>query len=221
LSSREYEPDRTRFPLRGIDVSHHQGAIDWTEVVSDDVAFAYVKASEGGDYRDRELRRNIAEANRVGLPVGAYHFVTFSRAGADQARNFVEAVPADATQLPPVLDLELDGAGDLRPSSQELGKEVEAFLDTAESRLGRMLVYYASDDFLEAYGKVLRPRPLWCRSMLQEPGNPGWTIWQYNCAGRVAGIAGDVDLNVLSIGLDELMALNRARNPQAGQPPRR
>ncbi|MCP4386368.1 MAG: lysozyme, partial [Hyphomicrobiales bacterium] len=73
LYIRHYEPDRARFPVRGIDVSHHQGTIDWDAVVNDDIAFAWVKVSEGGDHRDREFERNIAEANRVGLPVGIYH----------------------------------------------------------------------------------------------------------------------------------------------------
>jgi lysozyme len=205
----EYEPDRTRFPVRGIDVSHHQGAIDWTEVARDGVGFAYVKVSEGGDHRDRQFRRNIAEANRLGLPVGAYHYFTFCRPGADQANNFVEAVRPGVTQLPPVVDLEFDGNCDRRPSPDDLRREVETFIGTVETRLDRDLVYYAPDDFLEVYGDVLPPRPLWRRSILQEPGSSDWMIWQYHPAGRVGGIEGDVDLNVLSIGLDELIAFGR------------
>ena len=46
----KYEPDPSRYPMRGIDVSHHQGAIDWRAVARDDVAFAYIKASEGRDF---------------------------------------------------------------------------------------------------------------------------------------------------------------------------
>ena len=105
LYLRGYEPDRTRFPVRGIDVSHHQGTIDWAAVVGDDVAFAYLKASEGGDYRDREFQRNLAEVNRLGLPAGAYHFFTFCRSEVDQAQNFIEAVSAGIAQLPPVVDI--------------------------------------------------------------------------------------------------------------------
>jgi len=211
LYFREYEPNRSRFPVRGIDVSHHQGAIDWTAVVADDVAFAYAKVSEGGDHRDREFRRNIAEANRLGLPIGAYHFFTFCRPGADQARNFVDAMSAGPLQLPPVVDLELHGNCDRRPTSDEMALEIEVFLDIVEGRVGRTLVYYAPDEFLEAYGAALPPRPLWRRSILEEPGRGDWVIWQYHPAGRVAGIDGDVDLNVLSVGIDELIALGEPR----------
>jgi lysozyme len=209
LNFREYEPDRSRFPLRGIDVSHHQGPIDWSAVVGDDVAFAYIKASEGGDHRDREFRRNIADANRLGLPVGAYHFFTFCRPGTDQARNFIEAVSAAVMQLPPVVDIEFTGNCDHRPSTDELGHEIAIFLEMVEGGLGSKVAYYVPDDLLDAYGEALPSRLLWRRSIFQEPEQSDWTIWQYNPAGRVAGINGGVDLDVISIGLDELMALGK------------
>jgi lysozyme len=220
LYFREFEPDRARFPLRGIDVSHHQGTIDWAAAASDDVAFAYVKASEGGDFRDPEFRRNFAKAEGVGLPVGAYHFFTLCRSGADQALNFIDAAGVGIAQLPPVVDLEFTGNCDSRPERVELGREVQTFVDLVESRLGSTLIYYVSDDFLEAYGEALPPRPLWRRSILQEPKGSDWTIWQYHPAGRVRGIDGDVDLNVLSINLDELIALGRG-GPSSGAPARR
>ncbi|TIP02222.1 MAG: lysozyme, partial [Mesorhizobium sp.] len=46
---RAFPPDRSEFPIRGIDVSHHQGRIDWPRVAADDVVFAIIKATEGGD----------------------------------------------------------------------------------------------------------------------------------------------------------------------------
>eukprot|EP01030_Chromulinospumella_sphaerica_P019884 gene19884-19787_t len=96
---RRWEPDPGRYPVRGIDVSHHQGTIDWTAVAADDVAFAYLKASEGGDHRDRTFAANWQAARAAGLKVGAYHFFTFCRPGADQARNFLAAVPAQRDSL--------------------------------------------------------------------------------------------------------------------------
>jgi lysozyme len=212
---REYEPDRTRFPVRGIDVSHHQGTIDWTAVAADDVAFAYVKVSEGGDHRDRESRRNIAEANRLGLPVGAYHFFTFCRPGADQATNFLDALAGSATQLPPMVDLEFEGNCERRPTPAEMRRDVEIFLSMVESGRGDGAIYYVPDSFLAIYGEALPPRPLWRRSIMREPDRLDWAIWQYHPAGRVAGIDGDVDLNVLAGGLDDLTALG---GPYAGGP---
>ncbi len=217
LYFREYEPDRVRYPVRGIDVSHHQGPIDWTAVAADDVAFAYVKLSEGGDHRDREFRRNLAEANRLGLPVGAYHFFTFCRPPADQARNFIGAMSEGATQLPPMIDLEFHGNCDRRPTPAEMRDEVEVFMSLVESEINRSVIFYTPDSFLEVYGESLPTRPLWRRSIMQEPDRSDWLIWQYHPAGRVAGISGDVDLNVLSGDLDALLALGTAR-PENAKP---
>ena len=204
LYFKEFEPDRTRFPVRGIDVSHHQGTIDWDAAAADDVAFVYMKASEGGDHRDREFPRNIDEAGKLGLAVGAYHFFTFCRPGVDQAMNFVAAVPPGSTVLPPVVDLEFYGNCSRRPSPDELAGDIAAFLDLVENRFRQPVLYYVTAEFLEAYGDAIPPRRLWVRSILRQPDREGWTIWQYHPAGRVDGIEGEVDLNVLSGNLDDL-----------------
>src|SRR5689334_3908175 len=109
-------PDRTTQSLRGIDVSHHQGVVDWGRVGKSDVAFAILKATEGGDYVDETFTRNLAGAGAAGLVVGAYHFFTFCRPGAEQAANFLRVVPRDRPMLPPVVDIEFVGNCAARPA---------------------------------------------------------------------------------------------------------
>jgi lysozyme len=55
-------PDIKTYSIRGIDVSHHQGPIDWTEVAKDRVDFVYIKATEGGDWVDTRFRQNWNES---------------------------------------------------------------------------------------------------------------------------------------------------------------
>ena len=110
-----YSPDRTIHPLRGIDVSHHQGVVDWGKVAKSDVAFAILKATEGGDYVDETFARNLAGAEAAGLVVGAYRFFTFCRAGAEQAANFLKVVPRNRPMLPPAVDIEFVGNCAARP----------------------------------------------------------------------------------------------------------
>ena len=62
------EPARLLYDVHGIDVSHHQGAIDWQAVAGDGVAFAYIKATEGGDFTDRRFAENWAAAVAAGSP---------------------------------------------------------------------------------------------------------------------------------------------------------
>jgi len=59
----------------GIDVSAYQGRIDWQRVAGQHVSFAYIKASEGGDFVDRRFAANWSGASRAGVPHGAYHFL--------------------------------------------------------------------------------------------------------------------------------------------------
>lgn len=198
---REYRPDPERYPLRGIDVSHHQHAIDWAKVAADDVAFAYLKATEGGDYRDDAFAGNWRAARAAGLAVGAYHFFTFCRPGAEQADNFLATVPIEPDALPPAVDVEFGGNCGRRPPPDELRRELDAFLAKVEPVYGRRAVLYVTGDFLDANAAALPPRPLWRRSLLREPDPLAqWRVWQYHNRGRVDGIAGPVDLNVFFAG---------------------
>ncbi len=194
---REYRPDRDRYPIRGIDVSHHQGSIDWSKVAGDDVAFAYLKATEGGDFRDRAFARNWREARDAGIAVGAYHFFTFCRPGADQAANVLAVVPVEADALPLAVDLEFGGNCGRTPDGATMRRELDAFLVPVERVYGKPALLYVTPEFLDAYRTHLPARALWRRSILRKPdGAAPWRIWQYHNRGRVDGIAGPVDLNV-------------------------
>ncbi|QQQ02112.1 GH25 family lysozyme [Lysobacter enzymogenes] len=192
-----WQPDRARYPLRGIDVSHHQGAIDWGAVARDDVAFAYLKASEGGDHRDRRYAANARDARAAGVAVGAYHFFTFCRDGGAQAANFLAAAPAAADALPPAVDLEFGGNCGRRPDGAAMRAELDAFLAPVEAAYGKPALLYVTPEFFDAYRAALPSRPLWRRAILRAPDSrAAWTLWQYHNRARVAGIDGPVDLNV-------------------------
>ncbi|TPL98146.1 glycoside hydrolase family 25 protein [Mesorhizobium sp. B2-3-11] len=202
-----YSPNRGKYPVRGIDVSHHQGKIDWRRVAADDVAFAVIKATEGGDHVDNAFAGNLREARAAGLAVGAYHFFTFCRPGADQARNFISVVPHDQPLLPPVVDIEFGGNCPQRLSPEQLNTELKDFLGPVEAAFGKPAIIYLTDEDEAAYAGQIAARPLWLRSLLMEPDRRDWMYWQYHNSGRVDGIEGDVDLNVLQGGPEKLAAL--------------
>ncbi|TGQ66767.1 lysozyme [Mesorhizobium sp. M00.F.Ca.ET.186.01.1.1] len=207
LYFRTFSPDRDRYPVRGIDVSHHQGQIDWRRVAADDVAFAVIKATEGGDHVDDAFAGNLRAARAAGLAVGAYHFFTFCRPGADQAKNFISVVPRDGPLLPPVVDIEFGGNCPQRPSPEQLNAELQAFLGPVEAAFGKKAIFYLTDEAADTYAGQIATRPLWLRSLLLRPDRDDWIYWQYHNRGRVDGINGDVDLNVLQGGQERLAAL--------------
>lgn len=194
-----------RPPLRagesyGIDVSAHQGTIDWTAVAANGIHAAYVKATEGATFRDPRFEENWRGARAAGLQVGAYHFFTLCRSGADQAANLLGELDAvggttEASTLPVAVDLELSGNCSRRPPRAEVQREVEAFVTTVEEATGRSVVYYLLDSWAERYPPT-NERPLWVRRLLMRPGSD-WVWWQVSNRARVDGIDGPVDLNVV------------------------
>jgi lysozyme len=182
----------------GIDVSAHQGPIDWRLVAHDDISFAYIKATEGGDFVDERFSDNWAEADFAGLERGAYHFFTLCTPGATQADNFLRVAPPDESALPPAVDLELAGNCTDRPSATEVEQQLNVFVETIEDAWEREVVLYVGNDWEELYPTRRRlDRPLWIRRFVLRPSED-WTIWQLHGYARVDGMNGGVDLNVMS-----------------------
>ncbi|MER9656045.1 hypothetical protein NKJ26_21495, partial [Mesorhizobium sp. M0152] len=143
----------------------------------------------------------------AGLAVGAYHFFTFCRPGLDQAKNFIAVVPHDQPLLPPVVDIEFGGNCPQRPTPEQLNAELQAFLGPVEAVFGKKAIVYLTDEAAIAYAGQIAARPLWLRSLLLQPDRSDWVYWQYHNRGRVDGIDGDVDLNVLQGGQEKLATL--------------
>lgn len=195
-----HRPDLRAGERYGVDVSNHQGAIDWEAVAADDVDFAYLKATEGGDHVDRRFAEGWPRARAAGIEVGAYHFFTLCRPGAEQAANFLATVPDDL-DLPPALDLELPGNCSARPPADAVRREVRAFVDAVEAATGETVVLYVLDDWEDRYPSLDLgdgvDRPRWHRRI--GPLRPGgdWWLWQYTGMAEVDGIDGPVDLNLM------------------------
>jgi lysozyme len=196
----------------GIDVSHHQGEIDWRGVASDGIAFTYIKASEGGTVADARFRENWRGADDAGLRRGAYHFFTLCRSGAEQAAHFLRTAPPERSALPPAVDLELGGNCAGRPSRKAVTAELDAFLGAVERAWGRDAVLYVGEDWEDHYPLLARSRrPHWLVSLLGRPG-PEWTVWQVHWRARVDGVSSPVDLDVGRLG-----DLRAGRLPAVGE----
>ncbi|HEY3144304.1 MAG TPA: GH25 family lysozyme [Acidimicrobiales bacterium] len=194
----EYRPGLKRGERYGIDVSHHQGDIAWGRVAGDDIDFAYLKATEGGDLTDALFRANWDGAAAAGLDRGAYHFFTLCTPGEAQARHFLEVVPDDADALPPAVDLEIAGNCSDRPDNETVQSELRQFLDLIEAETRQQVTVYVGDDFERRYPvRETLDQPIWHRRILLRPDIEGWLIWQVTGSAHVEGISGDVDLDVM------------------------
>ncbi len=202
------DPSRIALPVRGVDVSHHQGSIDWGALAASGISFAFMKASEGRDHRDQRFRENWLNAGRAGIARGAYHYFTFCSSGAAQAENFLDAAPPLSESLPPVADVEFAGNCTQRPSTETVRQELAVFLRRLERAYGRKpMLYVTRETYRRIVSGGFRDYPIWIRNVLWKPWLWGraWTFWQYTDRGTVAGVSGAVDLNVFRGSRDDFL----------------
>jgi lysozyme len=193
-------------PVQGIDISKYQGDVDWARVRDDGIRFAYLKVSEGGDHVDNRFYDNWSKSAAAGIPRGAYHFMYWCRTASEQAVWFTQAVPQDATQLPPVLDVEWNNASVTCPKHiprDDAVAKIRKMLDIMEYHTGKKPIIYTDINF---HRDVLEGEfpgyEFWLRSVAAEPderyADRPWSFWQYTATGRVPGIKGSVDRNAFN-----------------------
>ena len=182
----------------GVDVSNQQGTIDWRAVADDNIGFAYIKATEGGDFTDARFGVNWRGAGAAGLERGAYHFFTLCRSGREQAQHFLKVAPPDPDALAPAVDLEIAGNCSRRPSRASVDTDVRLFLSVVEKAWGREVILYVGDDWERRYPvREELDRQLWHFRFLRRPNVEGWAIWQIHGFAHVDGISGSVDLDIM------------------------
>jgi len=194
---------------RGIDVSRHQGKIDWRAVAGDGTGFVFIKATEGVGYSDPRLAENSAGAAEAGIPAGFYHFARVHNDPTQEARWFASVAGQYETVLPHVLDIE-----DARVSLQrlltpdELLEWVLAWLHEVRAVTRKPCMIYSGAHFINerlapAKGSAeLRSYPLWVANYgvttpISNPIWDRWSVFQYTSKGSIKGIRGPVDMNAL------------------------
>lgn len=190
----------------GIDVSSWQGEIDWPAVKAAGVEFAFVRigyqAGYGGELvLDRYFEANISGAEAVGLPVGVYLYsaaTSVDEARAQAAWVAERLAPYTAT-LGVAFDWESWSDFNLAGVSlRTLNRSAEVFLDYFATR-GYRTFLYGSKNYLDRFWR-LDTHETWLAQYYDRPTYTGdWTLWQLGDYGRVDGIAGDVDLDLLRL----------------------
>jgi GH25 family lysozyme M1 (1,4-beta-N-acetylmuramidase) len=196
--------------IDGLDVSHHQGSIDWPRVARAGKQFAYIRASAGTLTEDARYDANIAAARRAGLAVGSYHYANPSATAGDaenEAAWFLEHASFESGDLIPVLDLEV--ANGLDPDA--LIAWTRTWLERVTAATGVRPMIYTTPSF---WSSGLRNTDwfarngdrLWIAHWTKAAaptvpagswGGQGWTVWQSTSSGSVPGISGRVDLDRL------------------------
>ena len=202
------------YSVKGVDVSHYQGEIDWEHFREQGIDFAFIKATEGSSLVDERFEENREGAKAAGLYAGAYHFFSFDSAGAAQAEQYIRTVGDLSGSLPPVVDIEY--YGDKRknpPEKAYVVSRLRELLEALEEEYGVKPIIYTTYTVYNRYIRnAFQEYPLWIRNVYYPPGDIGrqWTFWQYCDTGALGGTAGGekfVDLNVFRESREDLLKM--------------
>jgi lysozyme len=213
------------YAIHGIDISHHQGTIDWNKLKSNGLIdgnplrFVFIKATEGSSRVDPNFEENFSQAYEYGFIRGVYHFWSNQSSARAQAYHFLNNVRLLDGDLPPVLDIEHKPKD---VSIEDFQMDVLTWLHIVEDKYHVKPIIYTYYKFREKYlnAPVFDDYPYWIAhyyiDKMEYKGN--WRFWQHTDTGQLPGINGNVDLNVyngsyydllhLTIGKQELVPTN-------------
>jgi len=202
---------------KGVDVAAHQHPggtpIDWSKVRTDGQSFAFVKATEGGDWVNPHYVEDIQAANAAGLKTGAYHYARPAGDAKTQAANFAAQIALAPDQtLPPALDIEVAEG----KSAAQLEQWIEEFTSELKRLTGRTPMIYTYKYFWMGQmnnSQKFSDLPLWLAAYQDQAPDTvgGWnklSFWQRSGSGKVAGIPTDVDMNLFNGSKQQLQSFS-------------
>ncbi|WP_114454778.1 GH25 family lysozyme [Halopolyspora algeriensis] len=203
----------------GIDVSNHNGSVDWNKVAASGKKFAFVLATDGQSFTNPMFEEQFQGAKEAGLLTGAYHFARPTGSAVAQADRLVNTMgnTEDGKTLPPVLDMEVSPSGGscYGKSSGEMHTWMQTFLDRVKERTGEKGIVYANPSFWSNCmdgSDAFSEYPLWVAAyQVDQPSIPGgwdkYTFWQFTHKGSVPGVDGYTDINKFQGSGEELLEL--------------
>lgn len=196
------DPSWEDYPVRGIDISAHNGAIDFEAVARQGYRFVLIKASEGGSFKDARYPENMQRAREAGLKVGAYHFFRFDAPGRLQALNFLHSLRGQQLDLPVVVDVE-QHTNPKNRSAEQIGQTLSMLIGGLELEGHDVMIYSNKDGYADFINRRFASYPLWICSFSNPPRRLPWVLWQYTHRGKVEGVEGSVDIDIFNGSVEQ------------------
>lgn len=185
---------------QGVDLSRYNRVKDW-KALAENIDFAYLKVSEGGNWHDPLFHRNSRQARKNGVLVGGYHYFTTSCNGRMQFENFRKGVGEFNLDLIPVIDIEKNKSG---WSEGELVREINDFIQACVETYGVKPMIYTKETFRKEWLRSLPDDILyWCGAIEEEEGEDADMV-QYEIA-PLPGVESPVDCNTLLIPIENIL----------------
>lgn len=184
----------------GIDVSEHNGIVDFERVKKTGFNFVMIREGYGNELLypsqlDQCFIKNYENAKKSGMMVGAYHYLyaTTPQIAVSEAQAFVKNLRGKQFEMPIALDIEDKCQSKL--SKAVIGNIITVFMDICE-KAGYYCVLYSYESFLnnQVPEKLLTRYDVWCANTVSSP-KITCGMHQHSFKGRVSGVNTDVDLN--------------------------
>lgn len=209
-----FNKESSEYTVKGIDVSHYQGKINWEKVSSQNIKFVFIKSTQGSYFKDKTYNSNSKGALQNDLLVGAYHYYIVKDDPVLQFKNFVKNTPKESFNLPPVIDIEYGSNSQLYHAKHhdKFLKDFKKFEKLLSEYYGVSPIFYTSGQFYSRLLKNNFSNQLWVcdfgSKKLWYLGKDEFLFWQHSNRGKIKGISSYVDLNVFNGNIDELNNLS-------------
>lgn len=211
--------------MKGIDVSIHNGSIDWQKVKNAGIQFAILRAGYGREMSQKDVRfeENYRNAKAAGIPVGAYwySYAMTPEEAELEADVFLSVIEGKQFEMPVYFDLEEKKQFDL--GKEKVSAIMRAFLEKIEKAGYFTGLYGSASSLTTRTADDIKSRyTIWLAHWTDQTNYSGnYGIWQYSDKGSVSGINGNVDLDTAYIDFPTIIkgkGLNGFDNEQISTP---
>lgn len=188
---------------KGIDVSVHNGTIQWEQVKNSGIDFVMIRAGYGQNNIDRQFKRNIEECNRLNIPVGIYWFsyAQTPESALKEAEFCIEAIKNYKISYPVCYDFEYASSKYLKQkginvTAELLRQNATTFLKRIEKEGYYAMLYTNKDYYINVFKPLSNQFDIWYAQYGVSKPEISCGIWQKNSVGKINGIYTNVDLNI-------------------------
>ncbi|TFI66639.1 hypothetical protein CKN82_11120 [Carnobacterium divergens] len=180
-----------------IDVSEHQGQIDWAKVKADDIELAIIRVQDGSSYVDNYYRYNIQQCQQLNIPYAVYAFARYvneADAGQEATDFYNRTKSISGTGKQPLfymIDVEVATMENMRQGTEAWQNKMISF-GISQTNQVAYIANHLYDQFninVARFGSIVIP------AYRSTPPDHPWDLWQYSDKGSVLGINGNVDMN--------------------------
>lgn len=189
---------------KGIDISKHNGDIDFRKVKNDGIDFAMIRAGYGCNMVDTYFHKNIKSAKENGIKCGVYWFsyAYTPQMAKKEAEKCIDTIKQYDLDYPVAFDFEYDSVYYAERNGINITKDLssqiaDTFLSTVKNAGYHVNLYTNIDFYINYFDEAVKEKyDIWLAAYRDTEPKYGQKMWQYSETGRVNGINGCVDMNI-------------------------